>query len=114
MELPMSSPFQNPLEIPTSMCNVRRATTTGSVMSPAYGASARRARNSNQLDLFASLLIDPGETIAPKAGPDEEIKVDDGRANPLAGHDSEPLVPSPSADGGGSAQPQPAGASDLG
>ena len=72
----MSDPFHNTVEISTSMARVRRATTTGSVMAPAYGVSARRARNPNQLDLFASLFIDPADTVAPVQSPPEQVKVD--------------------------------------
>jgi N12 class adenine-specific DNA methylase len=102
----MSSQFQNALEIPTSMGKVPRATTTGSFM-PAYGTSARRARNANQLDLFASHFIDPADSVAPTEGPTEQVQ--DGQEEPLARNDLDPLVPLPASNGGGSPQEQSAG-----
>jgi N12 class adenine-specific DNA methylase len=106
----MSSHFQNALEIPISMGKVPRATTTGSFM-PVYGTSARRARNPNQLDLFASLFIDPAVTTAPTDSPTEQVE--DGREESLARNDLEPLVPLPAPDGRGAAQEQSAGRSDF-
>jgi len=109
----MSTQSQNLLEISTSMGKVPRATTTGSVMAPAYGASARKRRNSNQLELFASLFIDPAQTLATIDGQAEQVKVEDGRENPPADDYSYALAEPLPADGRGVAQLQPSAGSDL-
>src|SRR5271165_7188309 len=101
------------LEISTSMGRVRRATTTGSVMASTYGVTGKRARNSNQLDLFSSLFIDPAVTAAPTESQPDYAKVEDGRKEPLAGNDSQPLAGVPPADGRGAAPEQQAGGSDF-
>ena len=88
------------------MAKLRNATTTGSVMAPAYGASARRSRNSNQLDLFASLFIDPAQTVAPVVSQPEQVEAQDGREEPLTRNDPQPLAGTPAADGRGPAQEQ--------
>src|SRR3984957_18542119 len=94
------------------MGKVPRSTATGSVMSAAYGSSARRTRNSNQLDFFSSLFIDPAETVAPAESQPEQTKVEDGREKPIAGYDSQPLAALPAPDGRGAAQEEPAGGGD--
>jgi RHS repeat-associated protein len=109
----MSSPVKTALEISTSMARVRPLTTTGSVMAPA-SISAKRARNSNQLDLFASLFIDPADAAAPLQNPPEQVKVQDGREEPLAANDPKALAGPPAPDGRGAAQEEPAGAGDSG
>src|SRR5579863_4409647 len=110
----MFKPSKLTLEIPTSMGKVRAATTTGSVMAPAHGASARRARNSNQLDLFGSLFIDPAQAGAPPQTEAEPTKAEHGREEPLAGNDLKPLAATPAPDGRGAAPEQSTGAGDQG
>lgn len=91
------------------MGRLRLSTTMGSVMAFAYGATSRRSKSPDQLDLFANLSINPAENAPPMASQPE---IEDGRENPLASNDSEPLADAPATDGRGTTTEQSIRAGD--